>query len=86
MGESLGPCSFPPCTQEAAVTLRLMVDGSESVVPTCPRHADWVRGYVEEDAAVQLVHEFPERRPPGPLLPSWLRSWWGGLRQHRGLD
>jgi hypothetical protein len=42
--------------------LLLLVDGSESVVPTCAGHAEWVRGYVEEDAAVRLVHEFPERR------------------------
>ena len=66
--------------------LLLLVDGSESVVPTCRRHAEWVRGYVEEDAAVRLVDELPERRSPATLLPSWLRNFWGGLRQHRGLD
>lgn len=60
MGESLGPCSFPPCAQQAAVTLRLLVDGSESVVPSCARHAKWVRDYVEEDAGVRLVHELPQ--------------------------
>jgi hypothetical protein len=74
MDESLGRCSFLPCSQQAVVTLRLLVDGRESEVPTCPRHAKWVRGYVEEDAAVRLVHEVPGRSSPTTTLSRWLRS------------
>jgi hypothetical protein len=39
------------------VTVRLSVEGSESVVPTCQGHAAWLLGYVEEDPGVRLVGE-----------------------------
>jgi hypothetical protein len=54
------PCALSPCPQKAVVTLRLLVDGLESTLPTCRRHADWFRGYVEEDACVQLLAQLPE--------------------------
>ena len=37
------------------MTLRLLVDGSSSVLPTCERHAEWLRNYTEEDAEVRLL-------------------------------
>lgn len=51
------PCAIPPCAHPAVVTLRMDVDGSESELVTCHLHADWLRGYVQEDAAVHLVGE-----------------------------
>ena len=45
------------------VTLRLLVDGSSSVLPTCERHAQWLRSYAEEDAGVRLVDQ------ASPTLP-----------------
>ena len=45
------------------VTLRLLVDGSSSVLPTCERHAEWLRAYVEEDADVRLLDQ------ASPTLP-----------------
>lgn len=46
----------------------MLVDGSSSVLPTCQRHAEWLRAYAEEDADVRLVgqdapsHPFDESR------------------------
>lgn len=45
------------------MTLRLLVDGSSSVLPTCERHAEWLRAYVEEDADVRLVDKVSPTRP-----------------------
>lgn len=39
------------------MTLRLLVDGSSSVLPACERHAEWLRSYAEEDAGVRLVDQ-----------------------------
>jgi hypothetical protein len=60
VGESNGSCAFPPCSRPVVATLRLVVEGHESAVLTCARHADWMRGYVDEDAAVRLVGEIDE--------------------------
>ena len=43
--------------------LRLLVDGSSSVLPACERHAEWLRSYAEEDAGYGLW----TRRPRRPL-------------------
>jgi hypothetical protein len=59
MDETPGPCAFPQCSRSASVTLQLLVEGNESVLVTCDRHADWVRGYVDEDAAVQVTDDVP---------------------------
>jgi hypothetical protein len=57
MAEPIETCAFLPCARHAIVTVRLTVEGSESVVPTCQDHAAWLLGYVEEDPAVRLVGE-----------------------------
>jgi hypothetical protein len=49
--------------------VRLLVEGTESVLTTCQRHADWLRGYVQEDAAVRLVESFSEDFSPRPAGP-----------------
>jgi hypothetical protein len=48
-------CAFTPCSRQVVATLRLLMDGSATVMPTCQRHTDWLCGYVEEDPGVQLV-------------------------------
>jgi hypothetical protein len=53
-------CIFVPCPRNAGVPLRLLVEGQESEVTVCQCHADWLRRYVEEDAAVQLLSELAE--------------------------
>jgi hypothetical protein len=35
------------------------VEGEESILAACDRHADWLRGYVQEDDAVQVIDELP---------------------------
>jgi hypothetical protein len=55
------PCAIPRCPDHAAETLRLLVDGSDSVLLVCQTHAEWLGRYIEEDADVQLV----DRHPPG---------------------
>jgi hypothetical protein len=42
------------------VTLRLVVDGSDSVLPACQRHAEWLRVFSEEDADVRIVDRAPQ--------------------------
>jgi hypothetical protein len=60
------PCAFPPCPRQGVETLSLVVSGTESVLVACPRHADWLRAYVQEDAEVVLDEElFLEGQPPG---------------------
>ena len=54
------PCGLPPCPRPAVVTLRLLVDGCESALPTCHLHAAWLREYAEEDEAVRLVGKVSE--------------------------
>ena len=54
-----GPCAFPRCPRSASVTLQLLVEGDESALVTCDRHADWVRAYTAEDAAVQVKVDVP---------------------------
>lgn len=56
-------CALTPCPEPAVVTLRLLVDGSSSVLPACERHAEWLRAYVEEDADVRLVDKVSPTRP-----------------------
>jgi hypothetical protein len=43
----LEPCAIPPCPEHAVATLRLLVDGSASVLPVCPTHAEWLGRYIE---------------------------------------
>jgi hypothetical protein len=57
MADPIETCAFLPCRRDAIVSVRLTVEGSESVVPTCQGHAAWLLGYVEEDPAVRLVGE-----------------------------
>ena len=57
------PCALRPCPEPAVVTLRMLVDGSSSVLPTCQRHAEWLRAYAEEDADVRLVDQASPTRP-----------------------
>ena len=57
-------CAFPPCHRQGVETLTLMVSGSEASVLACPRHADWLRTYVEEDAEVDLLQAAREAQPP----------------------
>ena len=57
------PCALRPCPEPAVVTLRMLVDGSSSVLPTCQRHAEWLRAYAEEDADVRLVDQVSPTRP-----------------------
>ena len=59
MDESPGPCAFALCSRSAKVTLDLLVGEEESILAACDRHADWLRGYVQEDHAVQVIHEMP---------------------------
>lgn len=59
MDESSGPCAFPLCSRSASVTLQLLVEEEESMLAACDRHADWLRRYVQEDDAVQVVDEMP---------------------------
>lgn len=58
-------CAFPPCPRQGVETLTLVVSGSESVLLACPRHADWLRAYVQEDAEVQLEEAALDEQPPG---------------------
>jgi hypothetical protein len=57
-------CAFPPCPRQGVETLSLVVGGAESEVLACPRHADWIRSYVEEDPGVQILHAAREAQPP----------------------
>ena len=59
MDESPGPCAFATCSRSAKVTLELLVEGEESILAACERHADWLWGYVQEDDAVQVIDEMP---------------------------
>ena len=58
--EIAAACGLPPCPRPAVVTLRLLVDGCESALPTCHLHAEWLREYAEEDDAVLLVDKVSE--------------------------
>ena len=49
--------------------MRLLVEGAEAVLTTCERHADWLRGYVEEDAGVRLVDTVSENSSQGTIGP-----------------
>ena len=42
------------------MALRLLVDGYDSVLPMCQRHAHWLDAYAEEDAKVRLVDRLPD--------------------------
>jgi hypothetical protein len=36
------PCAIVPCPAHAVETLRLLIDGSDSVLLVCPTHAEWL--------------------------------------------
>jgi hypothetical protein len=57
--ESPGPCAFARCFRSAEFTVELLVEGEESILAACDLHADWLRGYVREDDAVQVIDELP---------------------------
>jgi hypothetical protein len=35
--------------------LRLVVEGSDTVISACERHAEWLQNYEDEDAQVSVV-------------------------------
>jgi hypothetical protein len=37
--------------------MRLLVEERLSVISTCQQHADWLRSYVEDDTAVELLEQ-----------------------------
>jgi len=45
--------------------LSLVVGGAASEVLACPRHADWIRSYVDEDPEVELLQAAHEAESPG---------------------
>jgi hypothetical protein len=53
-------CAIPGCPHQAAVALRLIVDGNDAVLPMCRRHAHWLDAYAVEDADVRLVGRLPK--------------------------
>jgi hypothetical protein len=55
-------CAFPPCPRDGVETLGLTIDGHESALRVCTRHAEWLRTYVEEDVAVVLTESADERQ------------------------
>jgi hypothetical protein len=63
MDDSSGACDFPLCLRSASVTLQLLVEDDESVLAACDGHADWLRRYVQEDDAVEVVHAVPNPSP-----------------------
>jgi hypothetical protein len=60
MVDTADQCALPPCRRHADVKVRMLVNGQESVMDTCRSHAQWLRGYVEEDADVRLLDMVPE--------------------------
>jgi len=61
---SSGPCDVPPCSREAALELRFLVDGQPAVLAACRAHASWLTAYAHEDNAVLLLGEDRWERPP----------------------
>ena len=61
------PCAIPRCVHSAVVTMRLLTDGYDAVLPMCQSHADWLGAYAREDANLRLVDRLPEatREPVG---------------------
>lgn len=57
--DAVEPCSFPPCGQPTAVTLRMVVEGEDLVLPVCHGHANWMTSYVLEDDAARVVDLVP---------------------------
>lgn len=55
----LETCNFPPCSRPAAATVRLVVDDDLTELSACAGHAQWLRTYAEEDAAVTHLDEGP---------------------------
>jgi hypothetical protein len=72
MSEASEPCAIPRCPQSAVTTLRLLIDGYETVLAMCQSHADWLGAYVEEDADVRLVNCRREATPA--LVPRAVRT------------
>jgi hypothetical protein len=62
--EDMTPCAFPPCARQGVETLRIVVSRTELILLACPSHADWLRGYAEEDAQVQFPTD-PRGSAPG---------------------
>jgi len=58
------PCAFPPCPRQGVETLSLEVGGTQSVLLACPRHAEWLRAYAEEDADVEFLDPALFAHPP----------------------
>jgi hypothetical protein len=60
MVDGANVCALPPCRRDAVVKVWMLVDGQESVMATCQSHAQWLQGYVEEDAGVRVLDVVPE--------------------------
>jgi hypothetical protein len=60
MVDSANACALPPCYRSAVVEVWMLVDGEEAVMATCELHAQWLQGYVEEDAGVRVLDVVPE--------------------------
>jgi hypothetical protein len=50
-------CAFSPCAREVFASLRVRIDGVGTELWACHSHEEWLRDYVQEDAAVLLVEE-----------------------------
>lgn len=46
--EAIGaePCAIPRCREYAVETLRLLVNGTDSALPVCQIHAEWIGRYI----------------------------------------
>jgi hypothetical protein len=42
------PCAIPLCPEYAVETLRLLVNGTDSVLLVCQTHAEWLGRYIGE--------------------------------------
>ena len=49
------PCSLSPWERAGVEIVRLEVDGALSELRASRAHAEWLRGYADEDALVQIV-------------------------------
>jgi hypothetical protein len=54
-GVMTSACDFPPCPNAASRYLRLWVEGSDTVLSACERHAEWLQSYEAMDTQVRIV-------------------------------
>jgi hypothetical protein len=48
-------CDFPPCPRPASTYLRLVVEGSDTLLSACQLHAEWLQNYEAVDTQVHIV-------------------------------